>query len=173
MAVNWKHGQTGDNRVEWGANIELTSPDAVQNGAVGRYSHVDVGDDDVVLVAFPLVGEEQVGHPHFARIVQSQIFDFTFKSKPNKSINPKPTFDHHLSIFSYFLSIILLRLPSIESLLRPKWYQACESLTGHTVVFETIVQPFFPERQDNAVFLCKFQTRADEIQLLIPRVGCK
>ena len=50
-------------------------PDAVQDPAVGEDSHVDVGHDDVVEVALAFVGEEQIGHPHFARVVQSQVLD--------------------------------------------------------------------------------------------------
>ena len=50
-------------------NAEFMSPDAVQYGTVGGNPHVDVGHDDVVFVAFPFVREEQIGHPHFTRIV--------------------------------------------------------------------------------------------------------
>ena len=52
-------------------------PDAVQDVASGEDAHVDVRHDDVVKVALALVGEEQVRHPHFARIRERQVFHAT------------------------------------------------------------------------------------------------
>ena len=46
--------------------------------------HVDVGYDDVVEVALSFVGEEQIRHPHFARIGQCQILEFTCAKKKEK-----------------------------------------------------------------------------------------
>lgn len=52
-------------------------PNTVQDGTVWKYSDVNVRHDDVVEVAFLLVGEEQVRHPHSVRFSQSQVLDFT------------------------------------------------------------------------------------------------
>lgn len=52
-------------------------PNTVQDGTVWKYSDVNVRHDDVVEVAFLLVGEEQVRHPHSVRFGQSQVLDFT------------------------------------------------------------------------------------------------
>ena len=48
-------------------------PDAVEDVAAGEDAHVDVGHDDVVEVALPLVGEEQIGHPDLVRVGQRQV----------------------------------------------------------------------------------------------------
>ena len=52
-------------------------PDAVEDFAVGEDADVDVGDDDVVKVSFPFIGEEEIRHPDFIRIRQCQVLQFT------------------------------------------------------------------------------------------------
>ena len=54
------------------------SPDAVEDGAVGEDAHVDVGHDNVVKMALAFIREEQIGHPNFARVRKSQVFNFAF-----------------------------------------------------------------------------------------------
>jgi len=52
-------------------------PDTVQDPSIWEDSHVDIGHDDVVEVSLAFVGEKQVRHPHFARIVEGEIFHTT------------------------------------------------------------------------------------------------
>lgn len=52
-------------------------PDAVQYKARWEDSHVDVGYDYVMKVAFSFIREEKIWHPYFARIVEGQIFHTT------------------------------------------------------------------------------------------------
>lgn len=56
-------------------------PNAVEDPAVGEDAHVHVGYDDRVEVALSFVGEEQIGHPHFARIGQRQVLEFAFQKQ--------------------------------------------------------------------------------------------
>jgi hypothetical protein len=62
-------------------------PDAVEDPSVGEDAHVDVGHDDVVEMSLSLVGEEQVGHPHFVGVGQRQIFDFACGSQETDEAN--------------------------------------------------------------------------------------
>lgn len=54
-------------------------PDTVQDPSIWEDSHVDIGHNDVVEVSLAFVGEKQVRHPHFTRIVESEIFHPTWK----------------------------------------------------------------------------------------------
>lgn len=53
-------------------------PNAVKDCAVGEDANVDVGYDDIVKVSFPLVREEEIGHPDLVGICQCQVFDFAW-----------------------------------------------------------------------------------------------
>ena len=44
--------------------IDYHSPNTVENFAIRKDADVDIGDDDVVKMAFSFVREEQIGHPH-------------------------------------------------------------------------------------------------------------
>ena len=50
-------------------------PDAVQDVAVGKDAHVQVGLEDLVETADLLVAEKRVGHPYSPRIRHGQILD--------------------------------------------------------------------------------------------------
>lgn len=57
--------------------INIFLPNAVQNPSVWKNSHVDVGHDNVMEMAFTFVGKEEIGHPDFARVVECQILHST------------------------------------------------------------------------------------------------
>lgn len=61
---------------------DVLSPDAVEDTAVGKNADVHIGHDDGVEMPLSFIREEQIGHPHFVRIGQRQIFDFTYRPKP-------------------------------------------------------------------------------------------
>ena len=50
-------------------------PDGVEDGAIGEDTNVDIGYDYVVEMSFTFIREEQIGHPNFARVRKSQVFN--------------------------------------------------------------------------------------------------
>jgi hypothetical protein len=70
------------------------SPDAVEDASVWEDADVDIGHDDVVKVSLSLVGEEQVGHPHFVGIRQRQILDFACKAD-GSTLSERPVVKCH------------------------------------------------------------------------------
>ena len=57
---------------------EKNLPNTIQNLPIGKYSHVYIGYNDLVLSSFLFISEECVWHPYFGWISQGQIFQSTF-----------------------------------------------------------------------------------------------
>jgi len=86
-------------------------PDAVQYKARWEDSHVDVGYDYVMKVAFSFIREEKIWHPYFARIVEGQIFHTTCAIHKQMEIS----FKKELCISRLWQGTDLLMLTARES----------------------------------------------------------
>ena len=51
-------------------------PDTEQHGAIRVYPDIQVGNQNIVHGSSSLIAEECVGHPHFTRLSDGQIFYF-------------------------------------------------------------------------------------------------
>lgn len=69
--------------------MEYILPNAVQDPSIWEDSHVDVGHDNVMEMALTFVGEEKVGHPDFARVVECQILHPTYSKKEMRMFKRK------------------------------------------------------------------------------------